>query len=480
MIADVMLDLMRRYAYSWTTRIILGLITVVFIFWGVGAGFFSTVHPIATVDGDRILADQVDREAERIKQTLENIYGANAAHLLKTINLREEALERIVENRLINEEAQRIGLRISKAELQEKIASQPAFLVDGHFNFRQYQAVLRNNFNMVPNEYEAEMRTEMTQDMLRNMVSEAVPVSDSGARHVFDLRSESLSLAYIEVPYQNFVAGISPTETQVGQYYQAHQEAFREPERIKIDYIHYDPMVLASDFKPTDKQIEQFYQDNLKSRFTHPDEAHASHILIRVSPTASADQWAQAKKKAEEIFRKLKKGADFAKLAKEYSQDPGSRDQGGDLGFFSREQMIKPFADAVFAMKPGQIRIVKTTFGYHVVKLDALRPAHVDTLAEARPRIIAILREGQGTRLAREALDQDISSALSGESLADIAKKRGLSMVETPFFSQAEATGVVPDPKLAQQALQLDKGQVRAVMGAGAPYLVKLADRKPS
>lgn len=475
-----MLDLMRRYAYSWTTRIILGLITVVFIFWGVGTGFFSTVHPLATVNGHRILADQVDREANRIKQTLENIYGANAAGLLKSINLREEALDRIVENRLVNEEARRIGLHISTAELREKIASQPAFQMDGHFDFRQYQAILRNNFNMLPNEYEAEMRTEMTQDLLRNMVSEAVLVSNSEARHVFDLRNESISLAYIEVPYQNYVAGISPTEKQVEQFYQAHQEAFREPERFKIDYIHYDPMVLAANFKPTDKQIEQFYQDNLKSRFTHPEEARASHILIRVSPTASAEQLAQAKKKAEEIFQKLKKGADFAKLAKEYSQDPGSRGQGGDLGFFSREQMIKPFADAVFAMKPGQIRIIRTTFGYHIVKLEALRPAHVDTLAEARPRIIAILRKAQGTRLAREALDQDISSALSGESLADIAKKRGLSMVETPFFSRAEAAGVVPDPKLAQQAVKLDKGQVRAVMGTGAPYLVKLVDLKPS
>jgi peptidyl-prolyl cis-trans isomerase D len=480
MIGSVMLDLMRRYAYSWTTRVILGLITVIFIFWGVGTGFFSTVHPIATVDGHRILADQVDREADRIKQTLENIYGANAAALLKSINLREEALDRIIENRLVNEEARRLGLRISTAELREKIASLPAFQVDGHFDFRQYQAVLRNSFNMFPNEYEAEMRAEMTQNLLRNMVSEAVPVSDSEARHVFDLRNERISLAYIEVPYQNYVAGISPTENQVERYYQEHQEAFREPERFKIDYIHYDPMVLAANFKPTDKQIEQFYQDNLKSRFTHPEEARASHILIRVSPTANPEQREQARKKAEEILQKLKKGADFAKLAKEYSQDPGSRDQGGDLGFFSREQMIKPFADQVFAMKPGQLRIIKTTFGYHVVRLEALRPARVDTIAEAKPRIIAILREAEGRRLAREALDQDISSALSGESLAAIARKRGLSVVETPFFSQAEAPGVVPDPKLVQEAVKLDKGQVRAVMGASAPYLVKLVDLKPS
>lgn len=475
-----MLDLMRRYAYSWTTRIILILIVVVFVFWGVGTGFFSTVHPIATVDGHQILADQVDRESDRIRQTLESIYGANAARLLKSINVREEALDRLVENYLINQEAERIGIRINNAELQEKIASEPGFQVDSHFDFRQYRAILRNNLNMLPNEYEALVRAQMTQDILRKMVSEATPVSDSEARDVFDLRNERFSLGYIEIPYQNFVAGISPTEKQIEQYYQAHREAFREPERIAVAYVHYDPMMLAASFNPTDQEIERFYHDNLKSRFTHPEQAHASHILIRVSPTASAEEQAQAKKKATKILRKVGKGGDFAKLAGKYSQDPGSRARGGDLGFFSREQMIKPFADAVFAMKPGQVKIVRTRFGYHVVKLDALRAAHVDTLAEAKPLIISTLRNDQGTRLAREALDQDISSALSGESLAGIARKRGLLVVETPFFSQSEAAGIVPDPKLAQQALQLDKGQVRAVMDAGAPYLVKLVDRKAS
>ncbi len=474
-----MLDLMRRYAYSWTTRIVLILIIGVFMFWGVGTGFFSTVHPIASVNGHRILPDEVDREAGRIQQSLQNLYGANAAAVLKRINLREEALDRIINNHLLKEEALHIGIQISKTQLEQKIASEPAFQVDGHFDFREYQAVLRQNLNMLPNEFESAMRAQMVQDALRHMVMQAVPVSESEARQVFNLQNETVSVAYIEVPYQNFMAGISPTDKQVEQYYQAHRDSFREPERIKIAYIHYDPALLAARFNPTDKEIEQFYQDNLKSRFTHPEEAEASHILIRVAPDASAEVKARAKKKAEEILRKLKKGAKFAELAKKYSDDPGSKLQGGNLGFFSRDQMIKPFSDAVFSMKPGQIRIVESPFGYHVVRLDALKPAHTDTLIEAKPRIIAILREQHGSSMAREALDQDISVALSGQSLKDIADKRGLTVVETPFFSASEAEGVVPDPKVAQEAMSLNKGQARAVTGAGAPYLVKMLDRKP-
>jgi len=144
----------------------------------------------------------------------------------------------------------------------------------------------------------------------------------------------------------------------------------------------------------------------------------------------------------------LRKGADFAKLAKTESEDPSNRSDGGDLGSFGRGQMIKPFEDAVFSMKPGEMRLVETKFGFHDVKVESLSPAHVDKLQDVRPRDRSeALRVDAGGRAARTALDEDVSSAIGGGTLQDLAKKRGLEVIETPSFASSDAAGVVHDQK---------------------------------
>ncbi len=475
-----MLEVFRRHAYSWGTRIVLGLITVIFMFWGIGTGLFSQVHPVATVNGQRVLAAEVDKEADNLRQQLQQMYGPNASMLLKNVNLRQEALDRIIEKRLLTAEARHIGIVVSDDTLQNEIGQQAAFQTDGRFDFDRYQEVLRSN-NMFPADYEAAMRASMIQDGLRRMVDQGVQVSADEARRAYDLRNQKIALAYVEIPYQPFMSKVSPTPQQIEDYYKKNQENFREPERIKIAYVHYDPQVLAAKVNPSDKEIEDYYKRNLSSQFAHPEQVHARHILIEVPAGASAEEKAKAKAKAEDILKKAgQKGADFAKLATEYSQDSGSKLQGGDLGTFGRGQMIKPFEDAVFSMKPGEIRLIETRFGFHVIKLEALIPAHTDTLEQARPKIIEALRAQAGNRLAREALDQDISAALGGESLQDIAKKHGIEAIETPEFSQQDAMKVVQDRRLLEAAFKLEPGQVRAIPGGGAPYLVKLVSRTPS
>jgi peptidyl-prolyl cis-trans isomerase D len=476
-----MLDLMRKHAYSWTTRIVLGLITVIFMFWGIGTGFFAQVHPVATVNGNRILGDEVGREADSLHRSIEQIYGARAPAVLKSINLRREALDRIIENQLIADQARHLGISVSAQALADKIASERAFQAGGQFDFRLYQEVLREN-GMLPVEFEAATRTEMIQQTLRQMVDAGVQVSPDEVRHAFDLRDERIGLSYIEVPYASFTARIDPTPKQLEDYYNRYRDAFREPERVKIVYIHYQPLVLAAKLTPSDKEIQDYYQRNLKSRFTHPDQVHASHILVSVPEGAIASEKAAGRKKAEEVLKLARAaGADFGKLAAKYSDDPSTRLKGGDLGSFARGQMIKPFEDAVFKMKPGEIEIVETRFGYHVVKLDEFIPAHTDTLEEARPRIIELLRTQAGSKLARSALDEDLQAALAGQNLDELAKKRGMDAVETPYFANDEQiAGADSSRELVETAFKLDKGQVRAVPAGGAPYLIKLAERVPS
>jgi peptidyl-prolyl cis-trans isomerase D len=307
-------------------------------------------------------------------------------------------------------------------------------------------------------------------------------VSDDEARHAYNLANEKIGLRYIELPWTDFSAKISPTEAQIADYYKKNAEQFREPERVKLTYVHYDPLALAAKYNPPDKEVEDYYKRNAKTRFSNNDEVHARHILIAVPAGASDSEKATAKAKALDVLKQAQaRGADFAKLAAKYSDDESNKLQGGDLGTFGRGQMVKPFEDAVFAMKPGQIAMAETRFGYHVVQLEEMKPAHVDTLAEAKPKIIDELRTQAGAKLGRAAAQEDLTAALNGGNLEDLAKKRGIDAVDTPLFAQGEpARGLEHDRQMMEAAFKLDAGQVTIVPEKGSPYLIKLVARQPS
>ena len=217
--ADSMLEGIRRYQYSWQVQITFAFLALIMAFWGFGGGgLFNTVHPIATVNGQQILGDQVDREANQLRATVQQIYGANAQAVLKNINIRQEAVERLIEGQLIGEEARHLGISISDVALQDKIAKEPVFQRDGQFDFDTYQDVLRAN-NLLPAEYENEERDRMIADTLRNMIDNGVQVSDDEARHAYNLANEKIGLRYVELAASDFAAKISPTEAQIADYY---------------------------------------------------------------------------------------------------------------------------------------------------------------------------------------------------------------------------------------------------------------------
>jgi peptidyl-prolyl cis-trans isomerase D len=476
-----MLEGIRRYQYSWQVQVTFAFLALIMAFWGFGGGgLFNTVHPVATVNGRQILGDQVDREATQFRQAVQQMYGANAPAVLKSINVRQEAVDRLIEQQLIGEEARHLGISISDEALQDKISKEPVFQRDGQFDFGTYEDLLRNN-NLQPSEYETAERDRMIADTLRNMIDSGVQVSDDEARHAYNLRNERIGLRYVEIPFSDFTEKVSPTESQIADYYKKNAEQFREPERVKLTYVHYEPLVLAAKYTPPDKEIQAYYNRNAKTRFTHPDQVHARHILIAVPAGATDKEKAEAKTRALDVLKQAQSGGDFAKLAAKYSDDPSNKLQGGDLGTFGHGQMVKPFEDAVFAMKPRQIAMVETRFGFHVVKLEEFKPANTDTLAEAKPKIIDELRTQAGAKLGRAAAQEDLAAALAGASLEDLAKKRGIDAVETPLFAQGEpAGGAERDRELMEAAFKLEAGQVALVPEKGAPYVIKLLTRQPS
>ncbi|MGH7864426.1 MAG: SurA N-terminal domain-containing protein [Candidatus Binataceae bacterium] len=475
-----MLDVMRRHAYSWMTRVVLGLIVLVFMFWGIGSGVFEQVQPIAKVNGTPILPSEVDREANQMRQSVQSVYGADAARVLQGMNLRQEALNRIIESRLIDHEARALGVRITDDELQKRITSQPGFLSNGQFDFRTYQEMLRDQ-NYLPTEFEDAMRSQMMNEFMRRMIDGAVQPSPAEVRHAYDLRNQRVALSFVEIPYQRFTAKITPGAQQVADFYTTGSAQFREPERASIAFIHYQPLLLAAHVTPAEKDIESYYKRFLRSRFSYPDRVHARHILVRSPAGAAAAQQDAARAKGQSLLAEVTAGRDFKKIAEKNSDDLATRRQGGDLGLFARGQMIKPFEDAVFKMKPGEVALVQTEFGFHVVKLDDLQPAHEDTLEVARPAIIEALRAEAGSKLAREALNQDRIGAEQGRQLDEIAKSRGLDVVQTPKFARGESIAAAPTARpLAETPFELEPGRVRVVTDNDNFYLMKLLSKDPA
>ena len=474
-----MLDLMRKHAYSWLTRAVVIALIGVFAFWGVSTGMFTRIKPVATVNGHQILTKDVDQQAQQLRRRLEQIYGPDAAAAMARYNVREQALDQLIDQQLVLDEANRLGLRISDAALEHMIEAQTAFQVDGRFDLAIYQTALRSE-NMRPADFESDLRLEMLQQLMQRMVTQTVEVSDAEMHQIYDQRNLKFAMSYVEIPYKDLESTVNPTDKQIADYFEAHREEFREPERISFDFVRYDPDKLAGKANPSEKEIQNYYNRQRDAALTHPEQVRARHILIAVPADATPAQKAAAKAKAEDLLKQIKAGGDFAKLAKQFSDDPGTRNGGGDLGYFEQSQMVKPFADAAFRMKPGELAVVQTQFGYHVIQVEDHKLAHVDTLAEARPKIIEALRHRAGIEQAHQAIDQDLGEALNGKQLQMLADRRGLDVVKTPMLAANESTAEITDPTLVQEAFKLNPNDVRVINGRDAQYLVKLIERKPS
>ncbi len=486
-----MLETIRAHAYTFGTRVLLVFLVVVFVFFFGVTGYYLRAKPIATVGCGsipflatsacrQIMPDDIDRETRNLRNIFAKVYGRNADSILQAMNLRQTAVEQLIQQALILNEAQRLGLWISDDALAKTISSQTAFQTDGRFDVDRYREILREN-DLLPAAYEQQTRDEMMSEELRAMVSNSVQVSEAQARQAFNIAVGSANLSYIKVSYANFTAGVNPTDRDVAEFYRLNKEGFREPARVKLVFIRYSPDALEGNYVPADEEIQQFYEQNVKTLFDHPAEVRARHILLALAPDATAADKAAARAKAEDVLKKLKAGASFAAMAKQYSDDPGTKDKGGEIGYFPRGELVKPFEDAAFSLKPGEYAIVQSQFGFHIIEVEADKPAHIDTPEEARPAIIADLKRKSGVDVAKNDIEQDLTAAITGHSLEELAKARGLHAVETPFVTKNDPINGASDfPQLGAKTFDLKPGEVRAFSDAPEPYLVKLEALTPS
>ena len=479
-----MLEFMRRRTRSSVIKVLFSIIVLVFIFWGVG-GPVSGGRPdvVANINGETISYKDFQRAYGNVKATYREAYKDRLTpEVLQMLDLKGQTLDQLINARLLESEARRVGFSVDDDEIRQAIAAMPVFQTDGKFNQTQYLRVLRF-YQATPNEFEGEQRAQLLSKKLQSLISNAARVTDDEVQDLFRLASEKVNLSFASVASADLLSQVTSDKKEVEEFYNTHRESFRQPERVRFAYIAYPATHFSSQVQVSDQDITETYSDNKDTRFTTSARVHPRHILFSLSADASAQDRAKVHETASEVLKRARNGEDFATLAKAYSQDTATASKGGDLGTFTRGRMVKPFEDAAFALKAGEISdLIETPFGLHIIKVEEVLPEQARPLDEVKEEIRQELTQERARDLARDRARTDRSKILSGTPLTEVAQAAGLAAVETPLVARDET---LPDlgrqPAMIEAAFNLSPQQVSEPIDVKDTwYLVSPREKVPS
>jgi peptidyl-prolyl cis-trans isomerase D len=406
-----MLEQFREFANRKIVKWIFAIFLVIpFGLFGIDFYFHTPVggDTIATVGRTRIGAAEFDqalrRQADLYRQQFQGHFDAA---LMDNPEIRSAVLERLINERLVALGSERAGIRLSDRQLAERIVSDPLFQADGKFSKDRYESIARAN-GLTAVGLDERLREQFREERFRNSIVDTAFVPRATLDSFIRLSEQTRDVSVVNVTPEEFMPKVKVTPEQVKAYYTAHAPEFTTPEQVKVDYIELSGDTLAAQAKVTPEQVKSAYDEDLKGgKWGRPEERRASHILISLKPDAKEPEKKAALAKAQEIAAAVRKNPKtFAEVASKESQDPGSAKQGGDLGFFARGAMVKPFEDAVYGGKKGDIvGPVQSDFGYHVILVTDVKAADVKSLAEATPEIEAALKKQDASRRMAEAAE---------------------------------------------------------------------------
>ncbi len=476
-----MLSLMRKHAGSWLIKVVLGVIVVVFIFWGVGSYRAQRQNRVAVVNGATINVEAYLSAYNQLKEQYQKQFGnALDEKLLKTLDLKRQAVNQLINGRLVLQEAGRLGLHATKEDLVRAIQNMAPFQRNGRFDSRLYQRMLSLN-RMTPEMFEERMKEELLADKMHGLILGGIKVSDAEALETFRWREEKVSLQYVAFQPSSY-KDVKVTPQELETYFSKHQKDYEIPPKVKVRYLRLGFKQFESQVNVSEEEVGQYFELN-KERYASPKKVRARHILFKVDPGATQEQSEMARKKALKVLEEVKAGTDFAKLAEKYSDDPGSKTKGGDLGFFTKDRMVKPFSDAAFTMKTGEIsKPVRTRFGWHLIKVEAVQKAKEPVLAEVQDQIRSqLVKEAARTMAYDQA--QDIADACYGTGhIEEVARARGLKTIETDFFARSDRVTEIPGAEeFTKVAFDLDDDEVSEPLElTDGYYILEVKERKPA
>jgi peptidyl-prolyl cis-trans isomerase D len=472
---------MRRHAKSCLIKFLIAMIAVVFIFY-FGYSFTSRNGvKIAYVNGDPISGMEYQKTYRRLLEALQRDYkNVWSENLIEVFDLRNRALENLINGKLVSQEAQKIGLDITEKEIQDEILAHPAFQYRGRFDESRYRALLSQH-RMKPEDFEASIAQGLLQRKLRQFLMTFTPVTEQEVLDQYTFSNRKVKISFVQFQPKNFEKSVALEPQATESYFEEHKEEYRVPEKIKIAYITIDPNGFISEVSITDQQVEDYYEDN-REMFKQEKEVRARHILFKLDPNAPEEEEEKVREKASRVLKKAGGGDDFAILAKKYSEGPTAQ-KGGDLGYFSKGRMVKPFEEASFKMKKGEIsELVRTRFGYHIIKAEDVKEARVRTLEEVRGEIKKTLTNMVSMDLAHEKALSLIDQMPYEVDLNEYAERHKVPIKQSGYFSSNETIpDIGGDEKLRKSIFSFEKSDVSEVLEFnGKFYIIQVVDKNPS
>ena len=432
-----MLEAIRKRAQGLFAKIILALITIPFALWGVDAYFSSGGgNEVIAEVGDsgvtrQAYTDMLREQADRLRQAMGPNFDSS---MTQSAEFREQVLRSMAEEEAMLQEANAIGLEVTDAQIAALLQQLPPFQEDGKFSPERYKRVLAQR-GYTPAYFEYQLRRDIALGLMRQPVLAGALLPATSVELVARIAGQRREISWYEISPAAVAGQVSVTEKDIQAYYDAHKTEYVEPEAVRVEYAVLSLDELSRNIQPSEKEVQEYYASNAAS-LGPPEERSASHVLIGAAQ-GDAEARKQAKARAETLLAALQKAPQtFADVARRESQDEGSAVDGGSLGSFGRGMMVKPFEDAVFSMKPGEMRLVESEFGFHIIRLDGIQ-AKTPPLAAVRAQIEAEIRRQQAQKHYAEAAENFSNLVYEqAASLKPAADALKLSIQSTDWMSR--------------------------------------------
>lgn len=460
-----MLQLMRKHARSWFIQVLLFIIIIVFVL------YFGSMRGRRQAESLAIVKDKAIGYAE-FKDEYQNLLeyyrarykGTLTDELLKALNLKQRALDNIINQAVILAKADELNLGVSDEEVRSSIYAYPAFQRDGVFDVNLYERMLRYN-RMTPEDFEAMQKRVLKIGKLERLIKEGIKVSDQEAYDIYRIQNERVSVRYIALPTSTFAATVKPTEDDLNDYLKEHGEEFRVPAKVQVKYIAFLAKNFVDATEISEKDIEEYYYDHQNEfaksdKMTHPLSEVKDKILTKLQLIKGLNRAATAARQANDIIYQEE---NFEEYAEEHNYAIKTTE------FFTRtalpEEMngINDFEKYVFEMKEGETApLLSSEEGFYIVKVNAIRPSYIPQLEEARKKINKKYVQEKSKTLCAEKAGKVLDRLRKGGNFDKVAREEGLTVKETGLF--------LPGPNIPELGTSMELAQALFLLSAKAPY----------
>ena len=478
-----MLRILREHASSWMLKGILILVAVTFISWG-GYSLIreKKVNYVAKVNGVTLeWKEYNDAFQNAVKQYREALGSSFSEKMIEELHLKDKILDDLIAKILILQEVKGLGLSIPDEELREAIESVPAFQVNGQFDKRNYERFLRLS-RMTPEEFEQSQRESLLISKAVSLIKmNAGKVSEEEVLETYLFENERINLTFLKVAPDSFKGQVNANEIEIKDTYQKHQEEFRIPTFVQIQYLLFRPSDFESKVQVSSDEIKRYY-DSRKDTFKIPKQVRGRDILIKAGPQDTPDQLEAKKKKIEEILEKAKKTKDFGSLAKQYSEAENAS-KGGDIGWIQKGMLGEQIESLLFSMKAGDLSgVLAARDGFHILKIEEVKEEKQKSFEEVKDQILQALKKEKAKAEASRKAEDAFYSLFRSRDLEGHSREKDVPIKTTGLFKEGdEIPDIGKNPAFYSSAFSLKLGEISPVVNIPPNfYILKLVNKKDS